>query len=55
MNGDGTYFYPSDAKGYKLTGSFKNGKPNGECQYYTDSSTHYQTDWANGKCVKIYE
>lgn len=55
MNGNGTYFYPSGEDGYKLAGSFENGKPNGECQYYTNSSTHYQTDWSNGKCVKIYE
>lgn len=55
MNGSGTYFYPSSDYGYKLAGSFENGKPNGECQYYTNSSTHYQTDWTNGKCVKIYE
>jgi hypothetical protein len=55
MNGSGTYFYPSSDDGYKLAGSFENGKPNGECQYYTNSSTHYQTDWTNGKCVKIYE
>lgn len=55
MNGNGTYYYPSGEDGYKLAGSFENGKPNGEFQYYTNSSTHYQTDWKNGKCVKIYE
>lgn len=55
MNGSGTYFYPTNESGYKLAGSFEDGKPSGECQYYTDSSTYYQTDWSNGKCVKIYE
>ena len=55
MNGSGTYFYPSDENGYKLRGSFENGKPNGECEYYTNASTHYKTDRADGRCVKIYE
>lgn len=55
MDGSGTYLYPSSENGYKLVGSFKSGKPSGECQYYTNSTTHYKTDWTNGKCVKIYE
>lgn len=55
MNGTGTYFYPSNEDGYKLAGTFENGKPSGECEYYTNSTTHYKTDWSNGKCVKIYE
>lgn len=55
MNGSGTYFYPKNEKGYKLTGSFENGKPNGECQYYITTFAHYKTDWSKGKCVKIYE
>ena len=55
MNGSGTYFYSSSEDGYKLAGSFENGKPSGECKYYADSLTYYQTDWVNGKCVKIYE
>lgn len=55
MNGNGTYFYPENENGYKLTGVFENGKPNGECQYYVTTSTHYKTDWSKGKCVKIYE
>lgn len=55
MNGTGKYFYSEKEKGYKLSGDFKNGKPDGECQYYVDESTYYKTDWTNGKCVKIYE
>lgn len=55
MNGAGTYLYPSSENGYKLSGTFENGKPSGECQYYVNSSTHYKTDWVKGKCVKIYE
>lgn len=55
MSGNGTYMYPSSEEGYKLTGSFENGKPNGVCQYYTNASTHYKTDWTKGKCVKVYE
>lgn len=54
MNGSGTYFYPKTEKGYKLTGHFVKGVPDGECQY-NDGSKTYKTDWTNGKCVKIYE
>jgi hypothetical protein len=55
MDGQGVYMYPSAETGYKLTGTFSNGLPSGECYYYTTSSTKYKTDWNNGKCVKIYE
>lgn len=54
MNGSGTYFYPKTEKGYKLTGHFDNGVPDGECQY-NDGSKSYKTDWTKGRCVKIYE
>lgn len=55
MNGKGTYRYSSKEPGYKIIGNFLNSAPNGECQYYVNSSDAYKTDWANGKCVKIYE
>ena len=55
MDGSGTYYYPESDDGYKLVGTFVDGKPNGECKYYETSSTYYKTDWSNGKCVKIYE
>lgn len=55
MNGDGIYMYASMEEGSKVVGKFKNGKPDGECQYYKDKKTCYKTDWINGKCVKIYE
>lgn len=55
MSGMGTYMYPDSEKGYKLTGEFENGKPDGTCEYYVSLSEHYKTDWSNGKCVKIYE
>ena len=55
MNGSGSYFYPTDEDGYKLVGSFENGQPTGECQYYVNPAKHYKTDWMNGRCVKIYE
>lgn len=55
MSGTGIYYYPTSANGYKLSGSFDAGKPNGTCQYYSSSSTSYKTDWVNGSCVKIYE
>lgn len=55
MHGSGTYYYPDSDDGYKLVGTFTEGKPNGVCTYYETSYTYYKTDWANGKCVKIYE
>ncbi len=55
MSGDGNYYYSESDDGYSLSGTFSEGLPTGKCKYYTDSSTYYQTDWDNGKCVKIYE
>lgn len=55
MDGRGTYMYPSKSDGYKLTGQFKNGNPNGKCDYYTSANNNYETDWSDGRCVKIYE
>lgn len=55
MNGNGTYYYPKTETGYKLTGSFSNGKPEGSCHYYTSANKSYKTDWVNGVCIKIYE
>jgi len=55
MSGKGIYYYSTKDSGHKLEGTFANGAPNGECEYYENSSTHYKTDWMNGKCVKIYE
>ena len=55
MEGTGTYYYGSKQTGYKLSGGFKNGRPDGECQYYVSASEHYKTDWKNGSCVKVYE
>ncbi|MGF0008566.1 MORN repeat-containing protein [Eubacteriales bacterium SGI.150] len=55
MSGTGTYYYPKNEDGYKLVGTFENGKPHGECQYYENTTTHYKTDWVNGKCKKVYE
>lgn len=55
MDGEGTYYYRSSDKGYALKGTFKNGKPNGSCYYYTSASKSYKTDWDNGRCIKIYE
>ena len=55
MSGEGTYYYPKDSDGYKLTGTFSDGKPNGECKYYVTSSRSYSTTWNNGKCIKVTE
>lgn len=55
MDGRGTYIYPDYEVGYKLVGSFSNGYPNGDCDYYVDQNTHYQTTWSEGVCVKVSE
>lgn len=55
MNGSGTYKYSSSESGYMLTGSFQNGMPNGECQYYSSDTEQFKTDWVEGVCVKVYE
>jgi hypothetical protein len=55
MSGEGTYYYPSSSDGYAVKGNFSYGTPDGQCAYYTDSSTYYLTDWENGVCVKVYE
>ena len=55
MHGQGTYYYSDKDDGYKLIGNFEKGRPNGQCQYYVDYYESFQTDWTNGKCVKIYE
>lgn len=55
MDGRGTYTYPSEQTGYKLVGSFSNGVPDGKCTYYATSLTSYETEWQDGKCVKVIE
>ena len=55
MDGRGTYNYPSGLVGYRLTGDFAKGVPNGKCTYYASASESYQTEWENGKCVKVIE
>ena len=55
MDGQDNYMYPKNQLGYKLTGSFEKGVPVGKCMYYTESMKSYNTDWANGKCIKVYE
>lgn len=55
MDGRGTYTYPSGQAGFKLTGSFSKGVPNGKCTYYVSATESYETDWENGKCVKVSE
>ena len=55
MDGKGTYYYQKNENGVKLTGTFNKGEPEGKCSYYVSDSKYYETDWANGRCVKIYE
>lgn len=55
MSGNGSYTYPNSEDGYKLTGNFKNGLPDGECTYYTSASKQYKTTWKDGKCIKVVE
>lgn len=56
MNGSGTLYYAKSQNGYKLVGTFKDGKPTGVCTYYSNEnnlSESYKTTWENGKCVKV--
>lgn len=58
INGSGTYYYAKSQKGYKLNGTFVDNKPHGKCYYYlTDDyySKGYETDWKNGRCIKLTE
>ncbi len=55
MSGQGTYEYPPTEDGFKLTGYFKDGLPDGVCEYYTSSTTRYRTTWQNGSCVRVTE
>ena len=56
MNGIGELYYNNISDYYKLSGEFSNGKPNGNCLFYSDKSDitkHYNTIWENGKCVGV--
>lgn len=53
MNGKGVYYYADNEKGLKLSGTFKDGKPDGSCYYYTSSSNSYITTWSDGKCTAV--
>lgn len=55
MNGPGTYTFPAGQVGNKIVGSFVDGYPDGQCQYYADAIKQYKTDWQGGRCVKVYE
>jgi len=55
MDGEGSYYYPEDADAYKLEGEFSNNRPNGKLDYYVSSTKSYETDWKNGKCIKLTE
>ena len=55
MNGDGTYYYKDTDKGYAVSGTFTDGKLNGKCTYYTSATKSFETDWKDGRCIKIYE
>ena len=50
MNGRGEYKYSSDTYPY-ISGSFKNGRPDGTVTYYKDSSKSFKTSWKDGVCV----
>lgn len=55
MEGQGVYFYPVGTDSYKLQGEFSNNRPNGRLDYYVEKTTSYETDWKNGKCIKLME
>jgi hypothetical protein len=47
MNGKGTYH--SVKRGWKYTGQFKNGQPNGHGKMIFDNSRFYEGTFLNGK------
>lgn len=52
MDGEGIYYFTHDEDGKSLEGTFKKNKPEGEIKYY-DGDDFYETQWNNGKCVKM--
>lgn len=53
MSGSGVYSFGGDMKPKKLTGTFLNGLPEGECTYQETATQSFTTTWAKGKCTKV--
>ena len=54
MNGSGTYYYTKDTYP-KLTGTFKQGVPDGEMRYVKSSSKTFKAIWKDGACTQVKE
>ena len=52
MSGSGKYYF-SAGEAPVLEGDFANNKPDGNCTYYRDDGKIYDTQWANGVCIRI--
>ncbi len=54
MQGSGKYYYTSSSYPY-ISGTFKNGKPDGTAVYYKESGNTFSTTWSNGQCTSVKE
>lgn len=53
MSGTGKYYYSKDESKLYLSGTFKDGMPNGTLIYVSEKNLQYNTVWSNGKCTSI--
>lgn len=53
MSGNGKYYYGRDEKSLSLTGTFRNGHPDGTLVYVAENKLKYNTTWSNGSCTNI--
>ena len=54
MSGQGKYYFSASSYPY-LTGTFKDGKPDGTCVYYKAAGNTFDTIWKNGICTEVKE
>ncbi len=53
MSGYGNYYYTSLSSGERLSGTFLQNAPQGNCTYYSAGNVKYITTWLNGRCVNV--
>lgn len=53
MSGTGKYYYGKAENMLYLSGTFRNGTPDGTLEYVSDNRLRYTTTWSNGKCTNI--
>lgn len=50
MQGSGTYYYTAQEYPH-ISGTFENGKLNGDATYYKEAGKSFKTKWQNGACT----